>query len=67
MLGVIASAHEVKRDVRIAADDPTVVAGGDVEEVSGVHLDDAAVPHGRHGFSLDDQAHMFDHAIFVPT
>src|SRR6516164_10772040 len=63
VLGVVCGTHKVKRDVRLVADNPTIVAGGNVEEVPGFHLDDAPVGHCCDGFPRDDQTHMLDGAL----
>ena len=49
--GVIRRAHEVKRNVWLIADNPAVVAGCNVEEVSRFYFDNAAVGHCRDGFA----------------
>jgi hypothetical protein len=44
--GVIGCAHHMKRHIGLVSYDPTVMAGFDVEEVAGLHFEDAAVVHG---------------------
>ena len=42
---VMLRAEEMERDVRLIADDPTVVPGPDVEKIAGFHFVIAAVVH----------------------
>src|SRR5215470_7320405 len=59
---VIISSKEVQRDVYFIAHHPAVMAGSDVEEISGLHLDDAAVVHCGRGSAGQHQADVFHRA-----
>jgi hypothetical protein len=58
-------AHEVQGHVRVISDDPAIVPRGDVEKVSGLQVDHAAIVHGRHGTTGYDEPYVLDHATFL--
>src|ERR1700742_996949 len=46
MTGIIDGAHQMDRHVRLVADNPAIVPGRNVEEVSGLQLIDGSIVHG---------------------
>src|ERR1700685_2843167 len=54
--------HQMDRDVGLVSYDPTVVAGFNVEQVSGLHLEDAAIVHGGGGAAFNHDANMLHFA-----
>src|SRR5579862_3056297 len=64
--GILGGTHQVQRDIRFIAHNPTVVAGRDVENVARFHLDHAPIIHRRSGASRHDQTDVFDVAASLP-
>src|SRR5207253_3230749 len=60
--GVMLGAEEVKGDIRLVADDPTVVAGTDGEEIAGFHFVITAVVHPAGGGAGNDEADVLHFA-----
>src|SRR6516165_4267100 len=56
---VIARAHEVQRNIRLVANNPTVVPRRNIEHISGMHFDDTSVIHGRSSHTRNNHADMF--------
>jgi hypothetical protein len=65
MFGVFPSAREMQGDVRLIAYHPTIVSGRDVENISRLHLDNAAVVHGGGLPTGDDHAYVLHAAAFA--
>src|SRR5687768_5120130 len=59
---VMVGAEEMQRHIRLVADHPAVVAGRDVKEVAGAHLDHPAVVHRRRRAARHDHSDMLDQA-----
>src|SRR6185437_7032210 len=66
MLRVIACTGKVERHVRLAAHDPGIVAGGNIEHLARVQLDNFSIGHSRSGATGQHHSNMFDHAFFLP-
>ena len=52
-------AKKMERNIRLVADDPTIVARPDIKEISRAHLVIAAILHSTGGATGYDHADMF--------
>ena len=50
---VVAGAQQVERNIWLVPHNPAIVPWGDVEDVSGLYFDDAAIIHGCSGAARD--------------
>lgn len=64
MLCVIARAHQMKGNIGFVSNHPTVVSGRDIENVSRLHFNYAAIVHRRSSASRDNHADVLDQAAF---
>jgi hypothetical protein len=65
LVGVFAGAEEMQRHIRLISDDPTVVTGRDVKQITGFHLNDAAVVHCGSGAAREDETDVLDLAALL--
>jgi len=57
---IFVCSEKMKRNIRIIADDPTVMPGTDVKNVSRFHDVGSSVFHGTRRLSGDDHANVLD-------
>jgi len=63
LLGVVVCPEEMQRDIRLFANDPTVMRNGrDVEQMSRNHFDFSAIFKRDHGPTRNDHPNMFNNA-----
>src|SRR5215472_1873644 len=56
---ICSGTHQVRRNIRFIADDPTVVSWCDMENVTSLYLNDASIVHCCGGASLDHDTDVF--------
>src|SRR3954470_16664396 len=65
LVSVLLGTHEVKRDIRLIADDPAIVAGRDVKDIASFHFDLAAIAHRSNRSAGDNDSDVFHVATLL--
>src|SRR5262245_1636115 len=68
LLGILLSARKMKRDIRLVADNPTVMRNrGNVENIASAQWNDASIVKCSRRLARQDKADMFDRATRQPN